>query len=202
MTTFSSHPEQAFANAKVYIIHGYTASIHANWFPWLKEQLVARGAFVEVIELPHPNQPIATAWLKQVHERIGTPDQQTYIVGHSLGCITALLYMQQQLELASVSLGGALLVSGFDEWLYTLPELVDFVQIPVQFEPLIHAIQQRIVVAAADDEIVPVIFSRRLAEHMQAELYELEHGGHFLDRDGFTEFPLVLELLERMMTNV
>ncbi|WP_411347638.1 RBBP9/YdeN family alpha/beta hydrolase [Paenibacillus sp. WLX2291] len=200
MTVASSNQDNILSENRVYIIHGYTASVHDNWFPWLKEQLSAKGIAVEVIEMPDPNQPIAADWLEQVYARIGTPDRHTYIVGHSLGCITTLLYMQEQLAIAPVQLGGVLLVSGFDESLYTLPQLDEFVQIPVQYEPLIAAIPQRVVVAAADDDIVPVVFSRHFAEHAQAELHELEHGGHFLDHDGFTEFPLVLELLERMIS--
>ena len=46
---------------------------------------------------------------------------------------------------------------------------------------------------------VPFELSRELAGQIGAEFYEMQKGGHFLDRDGFTKFDLVYEILEKMM---
>ncbi len=46
-------------------------------------------------------------------------DENTVLIGHSLGCVTALRFLQH----AGQSVAGYVLVSGFDEEQPTLPEL-------------------------------------------------------------------------------
>lgn len=54
----------------------------------------------------------------------------------------------------------------------------------------------RAIIAAIDDSIVPLAFSKELAESLDATFIPVERGHHFLGDDGFTEFPLVLEELQ------
>lgn len=58
---------------------------------------------------------------------------------------------------------------------------------------------RRVVVASRDDAIVPYPYSQHLSERLSAPLYSLEHGGHFLDRDGFLTLPLVHDRLLAML---
>ncbi|VEI48412.1 alpha/beta hydrolase superfamily esterase [Actinobacillus equuli] len=55
------------------------------------------------------------------------------------------------------------------------------------------------VISALDDEIVPHLFSDRLAQYLQADYIRLAQGGHFIDRDGITELPILLELLKQIL---
>ncbi|WP_410489956.1 hypothetical protein [Aeromonas hydrophila] len=45
----------------------------------------------------------------------------------------------------------------------------------------------------------PLIRLLPMSEQLVAPLYSLEHGGHFLDRDGFLELPLVHDRLLGMI---
>ncbi len=190
---------QPYASAKIFIVHGYMASVDSHWFPWLQEKLSALGASAKIVQLPQPNHPDAEEWAAALREQIGRVDANTYIVAHSLGCISSLLYLQQHPDRVQSQLGGAILVSGFAESLAALPELNPFMHAPLNDERLVSAIRERAVIAARNDEIVPVEASRQLAQRLDAELHELERGGHFLDSDGFTEFPLALELVIKMI---
>ncbi|MCR3908893.1 alpha/beta hydrolase [Aeromonas hydrophila] len=40
------------SHTRVFIVHGYTASPHSHWFPWLKARLEARDIRVEVLAMP------------------------------------------------------------------------------------------------------------------------------------------------------
>ena len=49
---------------------------------------------------------------------------------------------------------------------------------------------------ADNDTIVPPDNTRRLADALGGRLHVIPNGGHFLDREGFTELPPVLRTVE------
>ena len=44
---------------------------------------------------------------------------------------------------------------------------------------------------------MPIKLSEKVAKKLNGKFYPVEKGGHFLDREGFTELPLVKEILEK-----
>ncbi|QIW16796.1 esterase [Pasteurellaceae bacterium RH1A] len=176
---------------QVYIIHGYTASPDKHWFPWLEAELAKGQIACTRLAMPDASNPTPQAWQAylQAHIRL---DSQTILVGHSLGCIAALNFLATQTQQPL----GCVFVSGFHQALDTLPELnpfADFYQNqPACLPPKAFA------VAALDDEIVPHHYTDALAQHLGADYIRLNTGGHFLDRQGVTELPIVLELIEKL----
>jgi predicted alpha/beta hydrolase family esterase len=57
--------------------------------------------------------------------------------------------------------------------------------------------RHRIVIAAADDAIVPFPLTRALAASVASSFLPVERGGHFLASDGYRQFPLVFEELQK-----
>jgi predicted alpha/beta hydrolase family esterase len=185
------------SHTRVFIVHGYTASPQSHWFPWLKQQLETRDIHVEVLAMPDPHQPTPAIWDAAMDNLVRDHDERTFLLGHSLGCIAIL----RQLSRLPVShrVGGILLVSGFDQPLHTLPELDPFMQPGYDPAHIMTLTPQRVVVASRDDAIVPYRYCQHLSEQLAAPLYSLEHGGHFLDRDGFLTLPLVHDRLLGMI---
>lgn len=178
--------------AKVYIIHGYTASPEANWFPWLEEELGKIGVDCQRLDMPDSNAPQAGKWLDHLNQQLEV-DNQTILIGHSLGCIAALNFIAKNYAKPA----GAILVSGFYQPLETLPELTPFSNLYAVLPPV--SALNAYVIAAQDDEIVPHRYSDNLAKHLNAHYIRLPQGGHFLDREGWTRFPLVLELVQKLL---
>lgn len=185
------------SHTRVFIVHGYTASPHSHWFPWLKEKLETRDIQVEVLTMPDPHRPEPAAWDAAMDSLVRDHDERTFLLGHSLGCI-AILRQLSRLP-ASRRVGGILLVSGFDQPLHTLPELDPFMQPGYDPAHIMALAPQRVVVASRDDAIVPYRYCQHLSEQLAAPLYSLEQGGHFLDRDGFLTLPLVHDRLLGMI---
>merc|ERR1712166_23711 len=75
---------------RVVVAHGYTAHPQKHWFPRLKAQLEPLGIQVIVPPLPNTEAPVLEQWVDALTEAIGIPDEQTVVVGHSLGCVAAL----------------------------------------------------------------------------------------------------------------
>ena len=180
---------------QLYIIHGYGASPREHWFPWLKNTMEEKGWTVSILEMPDSEHPKFDKWLKAMKENIKNINENTYFVAHSLGTITTLQYLSQYENLPKF--GGFILVSGFDEGIAGFEELRPFVKEKPDYKKINEKAELRAVVAAKDDHIVPIKLSEKVAKKLNGKFYPVEKGGHFLDREGFTDLPLVKEILEK-----
>lgn len=178
----------------VFLIHGYTASPEANWFPWLQQELAKVNQNMTLLPMPDANNPHPAAWdemcAKSIHGSSGIT-----IIGHSLGCIAALRFLQKS-HLQHVNL---LLVSGFDEPLFTLPQLDAFTHTPVSYSNIWPKINQAVVMSAIDDDIVPYTYSETLARHLKCKFILMPAGKHFISRDGIYTLPVVYHELLAMI---
>jgi uncharacterized protein len=179
----------------VYIVHGYDASPSEHWFSWLKKELEKKGAIVSIVDLSSSDNPEPDKWQQALENQVAVLDKNTYFVSHSLGSITLLRYLES--AKSNEGIGGYILVSGFNDSLPVLPQLDAFMKPEIDYNKLVQITGNRVVIAALDDATVPHILSEELAESLDAKFISVERGGHFLDSDGFTEFPLVLSELEK-----
>jgi len=93
---------------RVIIVHGWGGHPHEGWFPWLKKVLEEKEYHVDVPEMPDTDHPKIDTWVGKLKEVVGTPDKDTILVGHSIGCQTIMRYLETVDEI-----GGAVLVAGF-----------------------------------------------------------------------------------------
>lgn len=184
---------QPLKNQKFVIIHGYTASPEKNWFSWLKSQLEALGAQVDVPEMPDALSPDPEKWQQRLQQLPFDIDEESVLIGHSLGCVTALRFLQNKQQ----AVKGYILVSGFDEEQQTLPELRSHTLSPLDHTALIDIADKRISIISTNDEIVSPSSSKALAEALNTQVILEENAGHFLDREGYTTFPTLLEAIKQ-----
>ncbi len=144
--------------------------------------------------MPNSPHPQVSEWDKYCNEQISEVDGLT-LVGHSLGCIEALRFIQQH-RVSNVNL---ILVSGFDEKSYALPELDEFADCPLNYAKILPKINQAVVISAFDDDIVPFPYSQTLARHINCKSILMPMGKHFIDRDNITKLPIVYEELNRLL---
>lgn len=79
-------------NDVVYILHGLGADSHANWFPWLKQELKSKGYTVAVPDFPGAAIPKLDEWLNALRSTIGQYGEGV-LIGHSLGGLLAVQYL-------------------------------------------------------------------------------------------------------------
>lgn len=186
------------AQNTIYIVHGFDSAANKNWFEWLEKKLVADGNEVKIFTMPNPQNPTLQEWTKAIKEQAVKLDENTYFVGHSLGCISILRYIEG-LDLKT-KIGGIVLVSGFDKPLSILPVLDPFVAKPLDSNKIVSIVKKRIVISAKDDQIVPTEFSKALATKLKAKFIQTPKGNHFMDSDGFKELPIAYEALKEEFT--
>ncbi len=178
----------------VYIIHGYMAGPSDHWFEWLKEQVEGNGGKAHIIAMPNSSNPDAKVWTQTLEAGVGTLDDDTFIVAHSLGGISTLRFLSHH---SDETIGGLILVSSFENKLPTIPDLDGFID-PKGFdaERIKSMAVNRVVFASDNDPYVDPALTQSLANSLDAPLYQIHGGGHFLSEDGYTTFPAVWSKLE------
>lgn len=137
---------------KVYIIHGYGGNPDKNWFPWLKSELEKLGIAVEVFLMPNTDNPTYDVWLSHLQSNIKNPDIDVYLVGHSLGCISIVQYLN---NLKSGSkIGGAILVAGFISPIH-FKELNGFFEVPLDDQKIKNSCKNIVAISSDDDPHIP-----------------------------------------------
>ncbi len=180
---------------KVIIIHGWETDPSCNWFPWLKAELEKIGCEAIVPEMSNTNHPQMTEWLNYLDEVVGGINENTYFVGHSLGVITALRYLERQSF--DTKVGGAVLVAGFPD-VIGYPALDNFFVTPLDFGKVKNKAKKFVVIHSDNDQHVPLMCGDIFQDKLEAELIVINNGGHLNDGDRSFGFPLVLEKLKEM----
>lgn len=78
---------------RVFIVHGWGGKPEQGFKPWLKQELEARGYSAEVPAMPETDNPRIDAWASELQKVIVRPDEDTVLVGHSLGAPAILHYI-------------------------------------------------------------------------------------------------------------
>ncbi|MDH6311004.1 putative alpha/beta hydrolase family esterase [Dysgonomonas sp. PFB1-18] len=176
----------------IYVVHGYTANSQANWYPDLKNHLESENIRVHIFDMPNSHAPVEKEWLDFLEANITNLDDKSIFIGHSLGCVTILRFLENK---NTDNIESLFLVSGFIEN-SPIPELSEFVKEEIDHSNFIETIKNRVVISAEDDDIVPYPYSEVLAKKLNAQFKLLETGKHFIDRDGFTAFPYLTNLVQ------
>ncbi len=96
---------------RLIIIHGWDGHPSHAWFPWIKKEFEVKDFEVLIPEMPHPLIPTIKDWVAKVDEVVGVLDEDTYLIGHSIGCQTILRYLEKLT--GNDKVGGVVLVAPF-----------------------------------------------------------------------------------------
>ena len=175
---------------RVFLIHGWEGSPEKDWFVWIKRELEERGFSLVAPAMPDSMNPKMDAWVSHLAKTVGAPNEETYFIGHSLGCITILRYFETLKE--NQKIGGAVLVAGFSsnlEYEGYENELASFFQTPVDWEEIKKHCAKFVAIHSTDDPDVPIKHISLFQEKLGAKSIIEQGRSHFLDK----EYPVILD---------
>lgn len=183
----------------MFIIHGYQATIKSHWFEWLASEMKSYDYYTEIVYLPDSKHPKADKWFSAIQARLDNNiNEETIIVAHSLGVVSVLNYLSK-LD-AYPKIKGLFLISGFSEPLNNIPELNQYLaQTEIDYNKIFA--QNIISIGGDQDPIVNIEATKRLSQALGIETKEIEHNGHFLDRDGYTKFKFLKNEIVKVIQN-
>jgi len=191
-----------YMKKRIFIIHGWAGYPEEGWFLWLKEKLVKQGFKTEVPLMPNAEAPNINKWVSFLENFVGTPDQNTYFVGHSIGVQTILRY----LEKVNIRVGGILAVAGF----YSLTDdafedeedkrtIKPWLETPIDNEKVKKNVNKMTAIFSDNDPYVPIDNAEYFKERLGAKTIVVNGKGHMGGSDNIKEYPLILEELMELI---
>lgn len=187
---------------RIFLVHGWGGYPDEGWRPWLKEELEKRNFTVFVPEMPDTNFPRMNKWLPVLSSAIGDPNEQTFLIGHSLGNITILRYLESLRP--EQEIGGCVFVAGFTDMNINLGEtearsdLETFFKTPVDFSKIKKHCQKFIAIHSDNDPYVDLRYGDILKKELGAEVIIKHNMRHFSGDDGITQLPIALDSILKM----
>lgn len=189
---------------RVFILHRWYGTPKADWYPWLKTQLQKKNIDVFVPEMPTPNAPEITTWIKTLQDAVGIADENTFFVGHSVGCQTILRYIETLPH--ETKIGGAVIVA---PWFILSPAALpsdrekkiakSWTKSTINFETVRKHTPNYIAIFSDNDPYVPLENNKKILEQCCARIIVEHEQGHFDEDTNTRELPCALSALLQMM---
>ena len=174
---------------KVLLIHGWEGYPEEGWRPWLKKELEKKGFQVSLLAMPNTQKPKMNSWLKHLTKVIGSPNKNCYLIGHSLGCITILRYLESLNKDDKV--GGVILIAGFTSNL-GYKELASFFINPINWHKIKKHCNNFIAIHSDNDPYVSLHYGEFFKDNLGAQFIIEHNKKHFSGDDGINKLPVAL----------
>lgn len=182
---------------RVFIIHGWDGFPEEGWFPWLKKELEKKGFEVEVLKMPNPSKPSIEEWTSYLLRGVGEVDDDTFFVGHSIGCQTILRYLERLRNDKLV--GGCVFVA---PWFNLIGLTEDEERIirpwfekPIEFTRVKLHTSNFISIFSDNDPFVSLDNKELFKNLLGSKIIVKHKKGHFSGSDNITKLPDALKSL-------
>ena len=188
---------------RVFIIHGWDFNPDMNWYPWLKKELEKKGFEVIVPKMPNTSEPKIEEWVLHLKKIVGKLNQNTYFIGHSMGCQTIMRFLEK--ENYNGKINKIVFVAGWFKLDNLEDEEVEAVAKPwlktkIDLNKVREKISKLTVFLSSNDphnllKENEIMFKKELG----AKVVILKDKGHFTDSDKVNKLPFVLQEFKNMI---
>ena len=186
---------------RVFLIHGWEGYPEEGWRPWLRKKLEDKGFEVIVPAMPDTKKPTIEVWLPFLRNLVEKPTKDDFFVGHSLGCITILRFIEHLKEDEKV--GGAVLIAGFGADLnyngYN-HELATFFNATINWAEIKKHCSKFVSIQSSNDPFVSIENNELFKLMLDARTVVVPDMKHFSGGYGIIELPIALEYVLKIST--
>jgi len=171
------------------ILPGWYQKPTDNWYPWLKQALEKKGyqAYLPDLLTNHTDSPSLKRFLTVIGKLI-TITPQTVIIGHSLGCLTAMRlaekYKYKQM----------FLIAGWDFNDLTYEHRL-FWKTPLNHKKIQKNVKQIYCITSDNDPYMTAFQVEEMSKRLKAKFILIKGAGHFGKDDKITRLPSLLKLV-------
>ncbi len=184
---------------KAIIVHCWEGYPEYCWYPHTKKSLEQLGFKVLVPQFPDTKEPKLQKWLPFLHDKITEPNNELFLIGHSVGCVTILKYLESLPERTKV--GGVILVAGFTKNI-GYEELKSFFKTDLDFKKIKSHCDNFVAIHSTNDKYVDLKFADVFKKELNAMVIIKENMGHFSgtieNENSCLELPEVIESIKKI----
>ncbi|MFN4181222.1 MAG: RBBP9/YdeN family alpha/beta hydrolase [Candidatus Paceibacteria bacterium] len=183
-------------NTKVFLIHGFEGVPNGGWRSYLMGELSKLDIYACSLSMPTPEAPVLSEWLEEVRRVVErNPNDDIYLVGHSLGGTTILRFAEM---FDYPNLKGLISVSAPCS-VNKNEKIRSFLDKDFDFGKIKNTVPHIAVIHGDDDPLVPLSDAEKIARETGGELVVIPGGKHLNGSAGFTALPECLALLKNFL---
>ncbi len=157
-------------NTNFVLLHGYNGSVKKDFFPYLKTELEKRGKKVSAKDLPNTSDPNVAEQVEFVLKN-NHFDENTVLVGHSLGTIISLKVLEKiQKPIKKLVLAGGFLTPDFKD--NKKRDFTDKFDFKFDFEKIKRNVNEIVILSDKNDYVIPLEQGHKLKEKINGDLIE------------------------------
>lgn len=101
----------------IYLIPRWAGTIHSDWYDWLVLEIKNKYKIeIQRLEVPDWNKTSIEESVQFLNENIKELNENTYFIGHSVGCQAILRFLDKKLETSrELKVGGFLFIAAWFE---------------------------------------------------------------------------------------
>jgi len=188
---------------KAFIIHGWEGSPEEAIHKWMKKELESRDFEVHALSMPNSDEPKIEEWIPFLQEQIKEPNEETYFIGHSIGCQAILRYLEKLPE--NTKVGGVVSIAPWMHLLDTAYEEPEdkkiaqpWIENPLNWEKIKTHTDNFIAIFSDNDFCVPLSDKEIFEQKLGAKIIVEHNKGHFTMENNIDEVPSALKALLEM----
>lgn len=187
---------------RLFIVHRWGGSSNEPLIAWLGKQGVREGYETTVLDMPGSEVPTIDKWVGHLDSVAQYTDENTYFIGHSIGCQAILRYLETQ---EGCRVGGMILIAPLGNVLNGLTNDIQkdivrpWLERAINFRVIRDMGGKSVVIFSDDDKKIPVKETTEFYTNgLGPKIVILSGRGHFKEKDGVMELPEVIEELRAM----
>lgn len=184
-----------FKMAKVYLIHGWGGSSKDAFFPWIEEELKKREFEVKSFDMPNTNEPKIEDWVLYLEKNIQEVGEQTYFIGHSIGCQTIMRFLEKLHKHQKIA--GCVFVAPWFDLINLQPEEMaiahPWINSKINSERVLDHCNNFLTIFSNNDPYVSLDEFKKFESKLNSKTLIKKNLGHF---DEVKQIPEILEFVK------
>ncbi len=188
---------------KIYLVHCWDGTSSDGWYPWIAEKLNDDNIEVIRFDMPNTSNPTIKEWVKTLNSKVDMLNDETYFIGHSIGCQTIMRYLETN---KITKIGGVLFVA---PWLDLLPQAIEdeesyntafaWLNTPIDFEKIKQFTSNINCIFSDNDYFVSLQQEKEFKAKLNAKTIIVKNKGHISQDDNVYELQEILDLSKKML---
>ena len=188
---------------KIYLVHCWDGKSSDGWYPWLAKKISDKNVDLIRFDMPNTACPKIDEWVGTLNSKVDFLNDETYFIGHSIGCQTILRYLETK-EITKI--GGILFVA---PWLDLLPEAIEdeesyntaqpWINTSIDFEKIKQFTSNINCIFSNDDYFVSIEQEKEFRNKLKAKTIIVNNKGHISQNDNVYELQEILDLSKMML---
>ncbi len=186
---------------KIYLVHGWGGSDSSEeWFGWIKEKFKKLGIEFISFNMPNTDEPKIEEWVGFLKENVTSFNNETYFIGHSIGCQTILRYLE--ILDSEIKISGVVFVAPWmeldkntieEEGEEVIEIARPWMETPIDFDKIKRHTSNFLAIFSDNDSYVPLTEVERFKKELGAEIIVKHNEAHF---NKTKEIPEILEFVK------